>query len=205
MNDTGRISRGLKEPARRIVFGDTADHGVGDEMPFAAAVDEAHLVMLAARGIIHKRAAARLLREIGELRDKGFAPLKGRRAPRGLYMLYERHLMDKLGPDIGGVLQTARSRNDLNATVMRLRLRPLYADMLREVLRLQAVLLRRARRHADVVMPAYTHYQAAIPVTLGHYFLGIASARHRGSARTRRQSESMPARRGGRRRHHAPD
>ncbi len=182
MGDTGRISRPLKPLARSIVFGETAERCVEEEMPFATVVDEAHVIMLAERNLIQKSSAAMLLREICAMRADDFAPLRGQQAERGCYLLYERYLIDKLGQEVGGILQTARSRNDLNATVIRLRARRPYTVMLREVLRLQVVLIRRARRYADVVMPAYTHYQAAVPVTLGHYFAGLASALQRDTA-----------------------
>ena len=72
-----------------------------------------------------------------------------------------------------------RSRNDINATVLRLRLRGAYARLVREVLRLLAVLVHRAERHAALAMPIYTHYQAALPVTYGHYLAGVAVALQR--------------------------
>lgn len=176
MENTGRILRGLTPTARRIIFGATADAGIDDELEHISQVDRAHLVMLAERGIVEAVYACALLRAIDELRAGAFAPLRGRPAPRGLYLLYEHHLIERLGPRVGGILQTARSRNDLNATVVRLRLREPSMRLLREALRLQAVLLRRAARFAGVVMPVYTHYQAAVPVTYGHYLAGIAEA-----------------------------
>jgi argininosuccinate lyase len=143
-------------------------------MEFISRVDRAHLVMLAERGIVDRGRAARVLKEIEHLRACRFAPLWAKAAPRGIYLLYENYLIEKLGPETGGILQTARSRNDLNATTLRLRLREPYLHLLGEALRLQAVLLGRARRHVDAVMPAYTHYQAAVPVTYAHYLAGVA-------------------------------
>ena len=46
----------------------------------------------------------------------------------------------------------------------------------REVLRLVGVLVRRAELHAQRVMPIYTHYQSALPITYGHYLSGVALA-----------------------------
>src|SRR5215217_4622929 len=100
-------------------------------------------------------------------------------ARRGWFLLYEDYLIENLGAETGGILQTGRSRNDLNATVFRLRLRAPYLRLLNEELRLQAILLRRAEKFAGVVMPAYTHYQAAVPVTYGHYLAGVAQAINR--------------------------
>jgi len=176
MDNTGRITRTLTPTARRIIFGSNADASLDAEMDHAAQVDIAHLLTLAERGIVDRTKACKLIRTIVELRQNNFAPLRQQAAPRGLYLLYENYLIDALSPEVGGIIQTARSRNDLNATVVRLRLRAPFLRLLREALRLQTVLIRRARRYADVVMPAYTHYQAAVPVTYGHYLAGVAEA-----------------------------
>ena len=176
MENTGRIRQAVSHTARRILFAGTTLTGVESELRHISHVDRAHLVMLAERGIIGRERAARLLERIGVLEADGFAPLQAANAPRGIYLAYEDFLIAELGAETGGVLHTARSRNDLNATILRLRLRAPYMALLREALRLQAVLVRRARRYADVVMPVYTHYQAAVPITYGHYLAGIACA-----------------------------
>ena len=41
----------------------------------------------------------RVLGAIGRLRAEGFAPLGGRPAPRGLYLLYEDWLIETLGEE----------------------------------------------------------------------------------------------------------
>jgi argininosuccinate lyase len=176
MENTGRILRGLTPTARKILFGETADSSIDADFSYATQVDCAHLLALAERGIVEEARAARLLQEIEQLRSSNFAPLRNLSAPRGLFLLYEDYLIEKLGAETGGILQTARSRNDLNATVLRMRLRVPYLGLLDEALRIQAVLIRRARRFARVVMPAYTHYQAAVPITYGHYLAGLAQA-----------------------------
>jgi argininosuccinate lyase len=176
MDHTGRIESPPAPAVRRLLFERTADAQIRDEFPYIVAVDEAHLVMLAECGIIDAARARRLLAEIAVLRESGFAPLVGRVPSRGVYLMYEDYLIEKLGPETAGVLQTGRSRNDLAATVFKLRVRRSYADLLREALRLQAVLLCRARRYAAVVMPAYTHGQPAMPSTFGHYLAAVAEA-----------------------------
>lgn len=168
--------QGLTWSARRILFGETADAHIEADLKFISRVDKAHLVMLAECGIVDRASVCKVIGEIDDLLASSFATLRGQVAPRGLYLLYENHLIQKLGAQTGGVLQTGRSRNDLNATVLRMRLREVYLVVLREALRLHAVLLRRSRRYLDVVMPAYTHYQAAVPITYGHYLAGVACA-----------------------------
>jgi argininosuccinate lyase len=174
MENTGRILQGLTPTARRILFGSAADASIDAELAHITSVDKAHMVMLAECGIVDMTRACSLLDAIETLQDSNFEPLRGKPASRGLYLLYENYLIEKLGAQTGGILQTARSRNDLNATVLLLRLRKPYMKLLSEALRLQCVLLRRARQYADVVMPIYTHFQPAMPITYGHYLMGIA-------------------------------
>ncbi|MDQ1493383.1 MAG: argininosuccinate lyase [Actinomycetota bacterium] len=174
MDDTGRIRRPLTPSARRIVFGEPATGP--SELALVSRVDRAHLVMLAEEGLVAREAAATLLIEIERLRAGRFAALDGAEARRGRYLLYEDWLAARLGEATAGILRTGRSRNDLNATVLLLRLRPPVERLLSETLRLQAILLAGARRHAGTVMPGYTHYQPAVPTTYGHHLGGVARA-----------------------------
>lgn len=134
MENTGRLLRGLTPTARRIIFGSSVDVAIDTELATASQVDRAHLVMLTEHGIVERGHACRVLRLIDELRACNFAPLRGRPAIRGLYLLYESYLIEALGPQAGGILQTARSRNDLNVTVLLLRLRAPYSRLLSEAL-----------------------------------------------------------------------
>ncbi|MDQ1505018.1 MAG: argininosuccinate lyase [Actinomycetota bacterium] len=174
MDDTGRIRRPLTPSARRIVFGEPATGP--SELALVSRVDRAHLVMLSEEGLVAREAAATLLIEIERLRAGRFAALDGAEARRGRYLLYEDWLAARLGEATAGILRTGRSRNDLNATVLLLRLRPPVERLLSETLRLQAILLAGARRHAGTVMPGYTHYQPAVPTTYGHHLGGVARA-----------------------------
>jgi argininosuccinate lyase len=176
MESTGRIKRPLTRRARQIVFGGGVERAIRDELPHYVQVDRAHLVMLVERCLLPRDAGRRLLAAMDELTARGYAPLRGRPAPRGLYLLYEDWLIETLGEQVGGAVHLARSRNDIAATVLRLRLRPVHHRLSREVLRLVGVLARLAERHAALVMPVYTHHQAALPSTYGHYLSGVAVA-----------------------------
>jgi argininosuccinate lyase len=176
MEDTGRIRSPLATTARRIVFDRDYRTQIETDLPLICRVDRAHLVMLVECGILESVPAARLLGAIEHLFNTGFEALRSRQPTRGLYLAYEDYLIETEGAQVGGLLQTARSRNDLGATVLRLRLRPPYLALLREALRLQVVLLRRAQRFSGVVFPIYTHGQAAIPGTYGHYMAAVAEA-----------------------------
>ncbi|SHJ91413.1 argininosuccinate lyase [Nocardiopsis flavescens] len=174
MSGTGRLTRGLRAGTRKMLFENGAD--VRGDLLLISEVDLAHLVMLERTGLVGRAPAAALADRIGAMRADGFADLLDAPRPRGLYLAYEEHLIRVLGPEVGGALHTGRSRNDLNATTTAMRLRSRCAALLSQALRLNAVLLGRARAHADVVMPVHTHFQPAVPITYGHYLLGIAEA-----------------------------
>ncbi|GLZ41097.1 lyase family protein [Actinokineospora sp. NBRC 105648] len=167
---------GLGPRTRRVVYGALPPEEVAAELAFTARVDRAHLVMLVERGLVDPDAARALLKLITELTETEFAALAGRPAPRGVYLMYEGYLIERLGADVGGVLHTGRSRNDLKATTTALDLRAWSLDFVEQVARLQGVLLSRARAHRAVVMPVHTHFQAAMPITYGYYLLGVAHA-----------------------------
>ncbi|GGY37603.1 argininosuccinate lyase [Streptomyces djakartensis] len=176
MTGTGRLARTLGPRTRRVVYGEPGPDDVRRELGHTSTVDLAHVVMLTECGLLPADAAAALLREITRLRADGFLELHGKEAPRGLYLMYEGHLVAVLGAKAGGKLHTGRSRNDIKATITAMRLRAELLDLTGEILRLQAVLLSRARAHQDAVMPVYTHYQPAMPVSYGYYLAGIATA-----------------------------
>jgi argininosuccinate lyase len=176
---TGRIEKPLNSIARRILFERDLGKAIDTELPDICRIDFAHLLMLAERGIVDAGAARQLLRAIQRLVRQQFAPLTSGRPLRGLFLMYEQYLIEVEGARVGGLLQTARSRNDLNATLLRMRLRRPFASLLQSAFRVEAILMRRALDYADVVMPAYTHGQAAEPISYGHYLGGVAEALRR--------------------------
>lgn len=188
---TGRIAATVAARTRRIVYGCPTPAQVARELRATTRIDEAHLVMLAERGLIGSAAAAALLRHIDRLRTDGFRALLAVDTPRGLYLAYEEHLIAALGADVGGRLHTGRSRNDLKATATAMRLRAELHGLVAGLVRLQAVLLGRARVYRDVVMPVHTHFQAALPVTYGYYLTGVALALGRDIAAVRRCADEL--------------
>lgn len=173
---SGRLVGELRPRTRRVVYGDLSGAEIGTELPPSIRVDRAHVVMLAEQQLIPRDTAGELLRCMAELEADDYRPLLGRPAPRGLYLMYEGYLIERLGPGVGGVLHSGRSRNDLKACVTALRFTDWALDFAEQAIRLQGVLLARSRAHESVVMPVHTHFQAAMPVTFGYYLLGVALA-----------------------------
>ena len=90
----------------------------------------------------------------------------------------ERELTDRIGED-GRRLHVARSRNDQVATDFRLYCKGFCLRLLTAVLDLVDVLVQRADAEAETIAPGFTHLQVAQPITLGHYFLGLAEMHRR--------------------------
>jgi argininosuccinate lyase len=85
-------------------------------------------------------------------------------------MNVEARLAELIGP-AAGRLHTARSRNDQVATDFRLWVRDTCDTLDRGLRELQQALIVKAERHADAIMPGFTHLQPAQPVTFGHHLL----------------------------------
>ena len=81
------------------------------------------------------------------------------------------HRLTQLVGDAGKRLHTARSRNDQVATDIRLWLRAEIDHLVSIIRRVRERLLDMAERHADAVMPGFTHLQVAQPVTFGHHLM----------------------------------
>jgi argininosuccinate lyase len=173
---TGRLVGELGARTRKVVYGELTQTELDAELPLMIRVDRAHLVMLVEQKLVSPDAAVALLRCMDELVADRYRPLLTRPAPRGLYLMYEGYLIERLGADVGGVLHSGRSRNDLKATITALRFREWVLEFAEQAVRLEAVLLSRARAYSSVVMPVYTHFQAAMPASYGWYLLGVALA-----------------------------
>lgn len=99
-----------------------------------------------------------------------------------IHMHVEARLREIVG-DAGARLHTGRSRNDQVATDFRLWTRSAI-DALDEGLKsLLIALTDQAEKHADTVMPGFTHLQTAQPVTLGHHLMAYHDMLARDRAR----------------------
>jgi argininosuccinate lyase len=150
------------------------------------AANQAHVVMLARRGIITQANAQSLLAAIRQVKDAGLKSLPYREGVEDLFFHVEGRLIEICGPENGGNLQLARSRNDLGHALARMALRPELLSLYQRQLELRATVLDLARRHVNTVMPGYTHTQPAQPVTFAHYLAGVLSFLQRDTLRLSR-------------------
>jgi argininosuccinate lyase len=134
----------------------------------------AHGLMLVRQGIVKAEDMRKVLAVVLELLEKGPELVGIVNDGNDMYTHVERFIIKRLGPDVGGRLHTARSRNDLHITNWRLAMREHLIRVLERVGDFRKIVLGLAEKYADTVMPGYTHFMHAQPVTFGYYMLAAA-------------------------------
>ena len=165
---SGRFSEPVSERVKRYTASVDFDRRL-------AAVDIAgslaHARMLAAVGVLPAADLAAIERGLEAIRgeiERGEFPWS--RDQEDVHLNIE-HRLTALAGDAGKRLHTARSRNDQVATDLRLWLRGAIDDVAGDLSALRRALLDLAERHAETIMPGFTHLQVAQPVTFGHHLL----------------------------------
>ena len=142
--------------------------------PHDVAQSRAHARMLASIGVIGAEDRDALVAALDaverELREGSFAFVPG---DEDIHTAIERRVTEIAGRS-GGMLHTARSRNDQVATDVALFVRDAAVAARLALGALVEVVIARAESHVDWPMPGYTHLQRAQPVYLGHHLLAYA-------------------------------
>ncbi len=186
----GRFAGGPAPSLRRI----------GDSLHFdRRIVDQdirgsvAHVRMLSVQGILPKKDARSIVRELERMRREiaaGSLAVEG--TDEDVHSWIERTLTERIGT-AGARVHTARSRNDQVATAFRMWLREETAQLDASIAALMHVLVLQADVTLGVVVPAYTHLQRGQPVLLAHQLLAyvemLARDRSRFVDQTKRMNE----------------
>jgi argininosuccinate lyase len=130
----------------------------------------AHATMLESIGVLTKKERDAIVRGLDAI-GKEIAAGKFAWKPEleDVHMNIEAELTRRV--PAGAKLHTARSRNDQVALDVRLWLRDELSALSRELRTLQAALVNLGGRHAEVLIPGYTHLQRGQPVYFAHHCL----------------------------------
>lgn len=132
----------------------------------------AHVDELHAAGLLddagRERLHAALESVSGALRDGSFP---WRVEHEDIHMNVEAAVIERAGPELGGMLQAGRSRNEEIVTDERLWLKANLARLGVALENLQRTLVTRAADEQETILPAHTHTQPAQPVLLAHHLL----------------------------------
>lgn len=170
------------------------------DLPLAehdVAATQAHVAELERLGLIVPADAARLhdaLLDVAvRLADGSFA---WHVEHEDVHMNVEAAVIEAVGPELGGMLQAGRSRNEEIVTDERRWLGDATAQLIDDVRALQAVVLARAEQEVGTVLPAHTHTQPAQPVLLAHHLLAYIEMLDRDAERladAARRADRSPA------------
>lgn len=156
------------------------------------AINQAHLVMLLDTGILPANTCAAIAAALVEIdNDIDLDSLRYTGEHEDYFFLVEHELKRRTGPDTGGMLHTARSRNDMDHTIFKMVLKQKVNHLLAQLIGCTEVLLAKARSNTDTLIVAYTHGQPAQPSTYGHYLAAVIEVLLRDIQRLQQASEAL--------------
>jgi argininosuccinate lyase len=157
------------------------------DLPLAAhdvAASRAHVAELARLGLVGAADAERLDVALREAADRlADGTFDWRPEHEDIHMNVESAVTDAVGPELGGMLQAGRSRNEEIVTDERRWLGEVGAALLGAIRELQATLVERAASETGTILPAHTHTQPAQPVLLAHHLLAYVEMLDRDAGR----------------------
>lgn len=137
----------------------------------------AHITMLESVGLLEKSELEILIRELENIQEQIIAKGKFQieDGVEDVHSQIELMLTKELG-DIGKKVHSGRSRNDQVLVDIRIFLREQLEEIRSLTNDLFSALIDKADMHKDVLMPGYTHTQAAMPSSFGLWFSAYAES-----------------------------
>ncbi|MHA1229889.1 MAG: argininosuccinate lyase [Candidatus Helarchaeota archaeon] len=138
---------------------------------------EAHDIMLYKVGILKENTIKNILLGLEKIRK---LYLEGKfvleKKFEDVHMNIERALINYIGETDGGNVHIARSRNDQIQLDIRMYMRDEILQVKDLILKIIDVLIKKAGNNIDTLMPGYTHFQHAQPITFGHWCMAYVDA-----------------------------
>jgi argininosuccinate lyase len=141
--------------------------------------------MLAAQAIVSAEDAHVLRQALDGISQDEIRRVKYDGTYEDLFFYVERLVIQATGDEVAGRLHTARSRNDIDMTMYRMRQRELILGLLAATFELRHSLLDVADEHRHTIIAAHTHTQRAQPTTIAHYLLAVIEQLERDGSRLR--------------------
>ncbi len=133
----------------------------------------AHIGMLRKQGLVSHKDYINIKKGLNMIL-KAYRGGRFRLSPlyEDVHMNIEQGLKKKI-KDAAYKLHTARSRNDLIAADLRLYCQEQIKKMIKKLIRLQKVILSKAKEYHNVIIPGYTHLQRAQPMLVSFYLISF--------------------------------
>ena len=173
---SSRLKQALAPEVIKYIFQPRLEREFHGNFELLNQINMAHLSMLGHQKILDQYAVRRVASALVQMQAEGPNAVELDPAREEAYFNYEAHLIKLVGADLGGRIHTARSRNDMGATIDRMRARDFTLRIGTSLAALADAALKQSARYVDYVMPGYTHMQAAQPVTYGYYLSALVDA-----------------------------
>jgi argininosuccinate lyase len=136
---------------------------------------EVHVIMLHEMGYLSRGELVELLKALEEAKHHPKSIMK-RNEHEDVHESVESFVIEKIGMSKGGMLQTARSRNDQVMTDLKMKVRNDINEISILIGNLVETLLQRADANKKTLMLLYTHLQHAQIGTFSHYLLSYTES-----------------------------
>jgi argininosuccinate lyase len=188
MSEIGkRLAQLPADEIREIIYRPQLTQVDGDDFKAMLDLNKAHLVMLAECGLIDAATARQLAQALLKMSVTGLDVQPDAGAVDTLledaYFAFETRLAAVAGTHAAGTLHLARSRNDIGATLDRMRARSYALRIAEGLLEVRSQCVTRAFDYTELILPGYTHLQPAQPISFAYYLSGYETALERDSQR----------------------
>lgn len=170
-NNGGRLRGNMDHVLKDVLMRGMDQAWVNDQLGYICRIDQAHVLMLLDQNLLPKEAARAILAQTSDLVRTGFESIRNRVGPRGAYQAYESFLVDRIGMKQAGGIHLGRSRNDINATIVRLCLRDQFIKLFRLLFELRMTMILKAEEYRDCFLPVASQFQPAMPGCYAYYLL----------------------------------
>ena len=137
-------------------------------------INYAQCIMLKEQKLISEKEASEILTNLSEIENEfDFENLEYDSSFEDLFFLVEKTLINKIGIDTAGKLHTGRSRNDMEHTMFRIKLREKIISTIKDFFILCDILLNRREKGLSEIVLLNTHGQPAQVSTLAHFLSAV--------------------------------
>jgi len=143
--------------------------------PAYISIQRAHSIMLTEAGFFSKNESEIIQNSLKSIEKYNIESIINSNPKEDLYFTIERLLSEQIGQKAGHI-HLGRSRNDMNATAVRIVNRDMLLNTMGNTVNFLECLNKLAKKHVNTIMPGMTHRQLAQPITLGFWLVGVEEA-----------------------------
>ncbi len=177
---SNRFSKGNSKNFQRIGSSIHVDKRLYKEDIFASIV---HVKMLIKQRIIPKKDGIKIIKGLQKIeKEINKNKFKFKDEFEDIHQNIEKRLFQIIG-ESAGYLHTARSRNDQVVTDFKIWVKDSSEDIKKTLDALIIVILKKAEKNINTVMPGFTHLKNAQPISFAHYLLAYVEMLNRDKKR----------------------